>query len=228
MENWGWDREWAKGNKWWGTEERTADRRKSRYIESEERQTRTYWAREVCNQALPNHSCKTDETLGVDLMQKERRSNECQVGNGYGCQGSTWCKEEERSKECQVGNALTRREGVRGFGSVLLGHELAQDGARGFRSVLLRCKLVWGGASGFRIGKGCLGMILMTWEWCRQVGIGWMGVGTVMVMTLRGKLSSRLVLSKRVMWLEVLPWQCWCKTLRWKVSLNRWKYCVLM
>ena len=62
----------------------TTDRRGSRYIESEERQTRTYRAREVRDQALPDHSCETDETSGVDLMQKERRLNECQVRNGYG------------------------------------------------------------------------------------------------------------------------------------------------
>ena len=51
----------------------TAERRRNRYIESEEGQTRMYRAREVCDQALPDHSCKTDEMSGVDLMQKERR-----------------------------------------------------------------------------------------------------------------------------------------------------------
>ena len=62
--------------------------------------------------------------------------------------------------------------------------KLARDGARGFRSVLLRHELAWDGARGFRIGKGCSGMILMTREWCRQVGIEKIGVGSVMVMTL--------------------------------------------
>ena len=52
------------------------------------------------------------------------------------------------------------------FGSVLLRHKLAQDGARGF---------------GF--GKGCSGVVLTTWDGHRQVGIGQIGVGTVMVMT---------------------------------------------
>ena len=41
------------------------------------------------------------------------------------------------------------------FGSVLLRRELAQDGARGFGS-----------------GIGCSGMILMTRDGRRQVGIG--------------------------------------------------------
>ena len=47
-----------------------ADRKRNRYIERKERQTRMYQVREVCNQALPNHSHKTDETSGVDLTQK--------------------------------------------------------------------------------------------------------------------------------------------------------------
>ena len=31
--------------------------------------------REVCDQALPNHNCETNETSGVDLTQEERRLN---------------------------------------------------------------------------------------------------------------------------------------------------------
>ena len=54
-----------------------------------------------------------------------------------------------------VGNASTRCKGVRGFRSALLRCELAQDAARGFR-----------------IGKWCSGVVLMTREWHRQVGIG--------------------------------------------------------
>ena len=42
--------------------------------------------------------------------------------------------------------------------------------------MLLRRKLV-------QDGKGCSGMVLKTQEWCRQVGIGQTGVGTVTVMT---------------------------------------------
>ena len=57
-------------------------------------------------------------------------------------------------------------------------------GVRGFRSVLLRCELARGGARGFRIGKGCSGMVLMTRDGCRQVGIGRIGVGSVTVVTL--------------------------------------------
>ena len=45
-------------------------------------------------------------------------------------------------------------------------HELARDGARGF---------------GF--GKGCSGMVLTTRDGHRQVGIGQIGVGLVMVVT---------------------------------------------
>ena len=41
-----------------------------RYIESEKGQTKTHRAREVRNRASPDRSRKTDETLGIDLMQK--------------------------------------------------------------------------------------------------------------------------------------------------------------
>ena len=52
-----------------------------------------------------------------------------------------------------------------------------------FGSALLRRDLAWDGARGFRSGIGCSGMILMTWDGRRQVGIGRIGVGTVTVMT---------------------------------------------
>ena len=68
--------------------------------------------------------------------------------------------------ERRVGNALTRRRGVRVFGSALLRCELARDGARGFGC-----------------GIGCSGVILMTRDGRRQVGIGQIGVGTVTVVT---------------------------------------------
>ena len=58
------------------------DRRRNRYIESEKRQTRMYRAREVCDQALPDHSHKTDESLGMDLTQEERRLNSIRLGMG--------------------------------------------------------------------------------------------------------------------------------------------------
>ena len=53
----------------------------------------------------------------------------------------------EKVAECRVGNVFTRCKGVRGFGSVSLRCELAQDGA-----------------TGFGIGKGCSGMVLKTQE----------------------------------------------------------------
>ena len=71
-------------------------------------------------------------------------------------------------KERWVGNASTRRKEVGVFGSVLLRCELARDGARGFGSDI-----------------GCSGMILMTRDGCRQVGIGQIGVGSVMVVTIK-------------------------------------------
>ena len=48
-----------------------------------------------------------------------------------------------------------------------------------FRSALLRRK----GVRGFRFGIGCLGVIQMTRDGRRQVGVGRIGVGMVMVVT---------------------------------------------
>ena len=48
-----------------------------------------------------------------------------------------------------------------------------------FGSALLRCE----GVRGFGFGIGCSGVIQMTWDGCRQVGIGRIGVGTVTVVT---------------------------------------------
>ena len=48
-----------------------------------------------------------------------------------------------------------------------------------FGSALLRRE----GVRGFGFGIGCLGVIQMTWDGHRQVGIGPIGVGTVMVVT---------------------------------------------
>ena len=62
-----------------------------------------------------------------------------------------------------VRNALTRRKGVGVFGSVLLGRE---------------------GVRGFGFGIGCSGVIQMTQDGRRQVGIGRIGVGSVTVVTL--------------------------------------------
>ena len=55
-----------------------------------------------------------------------------------------------------------RRKGVGMFGSVLLRRE---------------------GVRGFGFGIGCSGVIQMTLDGCRQVGVGRIGVGTVTVVT---------------------------------------------
>ena len=60
----------SKGQQTMRYKECTADRRRNRYIESEKEWTRMYQAREVHDQALPDRSCKTDELLRIDLMQK--------------------------------------------------------------------------------------------------------------------------------------------------------------
>ena len=52
-------------------------------------------------------------------------------------------------------------------------------GVRVFRSALLRRE----GVRGFRFGIGCSGVIQMTRDGRRQVGIGRIGVGTVTVVT---------------------------------------------
>ena len=62
----------------------------------------------------------------------------------------------------RVGKALTRHKGVGVFGSALLRHE---------------------GVRGFGFGIGCSGVIQMTRDGHRQVGIGRTGVGSVTVVT---------------------------------------------
>ena len=47
----------------------------------------------------------------------------------------------------------------------------------------VRHKLAQDGARGFRFGIGCSGVIQMTRDGHRQVGIGRIGVGTVTVVT---------------------------------------------
>ena len=63
----------------------------------------------------------------------------------------------------RVGNVLTRRKGVGVFGSALLRRE---------------------GVRGFGFGIGCSGVIQMTRDGRRQVGIGRIGVGSVTVVTI--------------------------------------------
>ena len=98
------------------TRECTADRRKDRYIEGEKGQAKMEWVREVRDRASPNRGCETDGSLGMDLTQ-EKEEGQRGVGLGMGI---------------VVGNALTRHQGVRGFGSALMRRELARDEARGF------------------------------------------------------------------------------------------------
>ena len=47
----------------------------------------------------------------------------------------------------------------------------------------VRRELARDGTRGFGFGIGCLGVILMTWDGCSQVGIGKIGVGMVTVVT---------------------------------------------
>ena len=53
----------------------TEERRGNIYIGSEERQTMTHRAREVRDQALPDHSRETNETSGIDLTQRSEGRN---------------------------------------------------------------------------------------------------------------------------------------------------------
>ena len=48
----------------------TEERRGNIYIGSEKGQTKTHRAREVRDQASPDHSRETDEMLGIDLTQR--------------------------------------------------------------------------------------------------------------------------------------------------------------
>ena len=60
----------------------TEERRGNIYIGSEKGRTKTHRAREVCDQALPDRSCETDETSGMGLTQGERRSKGVGLGMG--------------------------------------------------------------------------------------------------------------------------------------------------
>ena len=48
----------------------TEEHRGNIYIGSEKGQTKMHRARKVRDRASPNDSCETDETLGIDLMQR--------------------------------------------------------------------------------------------------------------------------------------------------------------
>ena len=102
--------------------------------------------------------------VGNRLDARKRRGRGC-VGSGMsvGVRNRLDARERKRSKVRRVGNALTRREGVGVFGSALLRRE---------------------GVRGFRFGIGCSGVIQMTRDGRRQVGVGRIGVGTVTVVTI--------------------------------------------
>ena len=82
----------------------------------------------------------------------------------------------------RVGNALTRRKGVGVFGSALLRRE---------------------GVRGFGFGIGCSGVIQMTRDGRRQVGIGRIGVGSVTVVTGTKCESKGMQCGVRVAYLRV-------------------------
>ena len=75
-------------------------------------------------------------------------------------------RKRKGSKEHQVRNVSTRHKGVGVFGSALLRRELARNGARGFGSSI-----------------GCSGVILVTRDGHRQIGIGQIEVSMVTVVT---------------------------------------------
>ena len=94
----------------------TVDRRGNRYIESEKGQTRTYQAREVRNQASPDHSRETDETSGVDLMQEERRSNSVWSGMGVNVGNQLDAKKREGRRSVRSGMHQQDTRGLEGLG----------------------------------------------------------------------------------------------------------------
>ena len=157
-----------------------------RYIESEKGQTKTHWAREVCDRALPERSHETDETSGMGLTQEERRSKGIRsvtgvdVGNrldarkrrGWGCVGL--------GMSVGVGNRLDvrKRKGWRSVRSGMHWLDARESECSGVRCWDAR------GVRGFGFGIGCSGVIQMTWDGRRQVGIGHIGVGMVTVVTI--------------------------------------------
>ena len=60
-----------------------------------------------------------------------------------------------------------------------------------FGSALLRRE----GVRGFGFGIGCSGVIQMTQDGCRQVGIGHIGVGTVTVVTISPVQSNEFIIA---------------------------------
>ena len=85
----------------------------------------------------------------------------------------------------RVGNALTRRKGVGVFRSALLRRE---------------------GVRGFGFGIGCSGVIQMTQDGHRQVGIGRIGVGSVTVVTPMSCRSNMRAWWESENMFELVPW----------------------
>ena len=87
-----------------------------RYIESEKGQTKMHRAREVRDRASPDRSHETDETLGMDLTQEQRRSNGVRSGMSVGVGNQLDARKRKgrmsvgSGMSVDVGNQLDARE----------------------------------------------------------------------------------------------------------------------
>ena len=76
-----------------------------RYIESEKGQTKMHRAREVHDWASPDCSHETDETLGMNLTQEQKRSNG--VGSGMSVGVGNQLDVRKRKGQMSVGSGMS-------------------------------------------------------------------------------------------------------------------------